>query len=197
MFEIDPTHITALTLLDKALEFESMTSDRSEWDLEELKDDPPRYVRLQQLMVLLKLFTPETFNEQNIASSIDSLLNGDFIDRRDMMKYAELFKTMDEVITSAKHFHKQQNEWRSSHLQDNFTDLIAFKRKVNKVLEHNQGIMEASYPYYYSIILTSEISEELSFKKMDEFLSLVIDPQKKCYEKDTLIKGNPSATGIQ
>lgn len=188
MMKTDPTQITAITLLDKALEFESMTFDRSDWDLEKLKDNPPRFVRLQQLMVLLKIFTPETFNDQNIASSINSLLNGDFIYQRDIMKYAELFKSMDEVITSAKHFLKQQNEWDSSHLQDNFTNLIAFKRKVNKLLEHNHGIMEASYPYYYSIIMTSEISEKLNIKKMDEFLSLVIDPQKKCYEKDTLIR---------
>lgn len=188
MLKTDPIQITAITLLDKALEFESMTSDRTAWKHEKLKDDQPRFVRLQQIIVLLKLFTPETFNDQNIASSVDNLFNGDFIYQRDITIYADLFKTMDEEITSAKHFLNQQNEWDESLLQHNFSDLIDFKRKVNEVLEHNDGIMEASYPYLYSIMLTSEISKKLNIKKMDKFLSLVIDPHKNCYEKDRLIR---------
>jgi hypothetical protein len=184
----DPLQITAITLLDKALEFESMTSDRTEWKLEKLKDNPPRFVRLQQLIVLLKLFTPETFNNKNIGLSIDSLFNGDFILQRDIIKYAALCKTMDEVIISVKYFPKKQTEWETRHLQHNFTNAIDFKRKINKVLGHNDGIMEISYPYFYSIILTSEIAGKLNTQENDKFLSLVIDPLKNCYEKDWLIR---------
>ncbi|MDZ7615209.1 MAG: hypothetical protein U5K51_17050 [Flavobacteriaceae bacterium] len=43
----NPKQITALTLINKALEFERMTS-KSEWTLDKQKANPPRLVRLQQ-----------------------------------------------------------------------------------------------------------------------------------------------------
>ena len=50
MLKLDPLEITAITLLDKALEFERKTSSRTEWKLEKLKDNPPRFVRRNNLL---------------------------------------------------------------------------------------------------------------------------------------------------
>jgi hypothetical protein len=45
----DPTHITGLTLIEKALEFVGMTPNKSEWTLEKQKNYLPGLVRFQQL----------------------------------------------------------------------------------------------------------------------------------------------------
>jgi hypothetical protein len=184
----DVTQITALTILDKALEFESMTPEKSEWTLEKLKDNPPRLIRLQQLNVLLRLFLPESFNEYEIVSGLDSLLQGQFILLREFSKYDSLFETMDSIITSSKHYPNKPNEWTLDELRHNYTDIIKFKKAINKVLNHNSGIMEISYPYLYSVTLIDQLLKKLDTKNIDEFLSLVIDPLGRTFDKAKLIQ---------
>ncbi|MBK8808293.1 MAG: hypothetical protein IPO21_17370 [Bacteroidales bacterium] len=188
ILKTDPTQITGLTLINKALEFESMTPDKSEWTLHKQKDNPPRLVRLQQLNVLLNVFITETFNTNDIASRLDSLFKGQFIMLRDSNKYDNLFKLMDKVIASSNNRLKKLNEWRLDELQHNYIDIIKFKKIVNKASTHNSGIMEISYPYFYSVILTDKISSKLDTKEIDDFLSLVIDPFGRTITKEKLIQ---------
>lgn len=184
----DTTQITGLTLIDKALEFESMTPVKSEWSLDIQKDNPSRFIRLQQLNVLLKLFTPDSFDTTDIALGLDNLFRGQFILHRDNSKYYNLYALMDKEIISSKHNPPKAYGWTLDHLIYNFTDVVNFKRNVNEVKSHNNGILEISYPYYYSVILTDKISNKIDTKNIDKFLSLVIDPLGRRFSKDDLIR---------
>lgn len=188
--KLDLKEITGLTLIDKIIEFVSMTSDPSSWTFEKQNTNPPRLIRLKQLNVLLKLFLSESFNSKDLRSNIQSVISGDFILYRDIKLYDKLFLTMDEFISRANDHPGKRKEWTSYDLKFNYKQLIKYKINLNKLLEFNSGIMEISYPYFYSVILTNEISHEVKFKNLDKFLASVIDPADKNFSKDQLIKDN-------
>jgi len=182
----DPIQITGLALIDKALEFESMTSDKSEWTLKKIKDNPPRFVRWQQLEVLLKYFTPELFHSGNIASGLENLLNGQFILLRDANKYENIFTNMDRVITSI-HPIVKRNKWTLEELKYNYINLLRYKRSINNIINWHSGILEISYPYLYAVEMTERFSKSMDTKHIDEFLSLVVDPFGRTVSKNELI----------
>ncbi|MDZ7615210.1 MAG: hypothetical protein U5K51_17055 [Flavobacteriaceae bacterium] len=95
---------------------------------------------------------------------------------------------MDKIITESNYRPEKRDEWTLDELQHNYTDLIRFKRSSNKVLNQNSGIMEISYPYFYSVIMTNKISSKLNTKKIDAFLSMVIDPLGRTFSKEELVK---------
>jgi hypothetical protein len=45
-----------------------------------------------------------------------------------------------------------------------------------------------SYPYSFSVIISEDISKSIKYNKMDDFLSSVIDPKKRIFYRDQLIK---------
>jgi len=185
----DPTELTGLNLIEKVLEFEEMTPDKSQWSFTAQKDNLPRLVRLQQLKVLLQVFTPETFDPQDIACGLDKLLNGSFVLFREETQYYDLFKRMETVIQTAKSYPTEmQKSWTVDHLKRNYTNMLGFKKSVNQVLNHNKGILEISYPYLYPLIITQEISKNLDTSQIDDFLRLVIDPLDRTFSKEKLIQ---------
>ena len=183
----DPIQITGLTLIDKALEFQSKTPDKSEWTLKKLKDNPPRFVRLQQLGVLLKYFTPEIFHSRNIASGLDNLFNGEFILLRDTNKYEKIFSIMDIVITSNHPFVEQIFEWTLDELQENYIDLLCYKIAINDIINWNRGLLTCGYSYLYCLEMTKRFSKSMDSKHIDDFLSLVVDPFGRTVSKNELI----------
>lgn len=184
----DPTEITALTLIDKALELKAIAPDKSKWTLAAQNDNLPRLVRLRQLNVLLQIFTPEIFDTNDIGSGIVKLISGQFILQRQVSVYTTLFKLMDRVITSAnRHPPNMRDKWTVHELEHNYLDIIKFKITINQLLKHNNGIMEISYPFFYPVILTDKISNQLDTTQIDEFLRLVIDPLDKTISKEKLI----------
>ncbi len=184
----EATEITGLTLIEKALEFESMETDKAQWTFDKQKDNPPRFVRLQQLNVLLQVFTPEIYNPNDIASGIDDLISGEFIFCR-KKKYSQLFKEMDNVINIAtENRSKKHREWGLYELQFNYKHILKFKRRINEVLTFNCGRIETSYHTSYSEIMTRKVLDTLDTKEIDDFLSLVIDPAGKRFHRDELIK---------
>ena len=186
--EIESTKITGLTLIEKVLEFVAMTSDSSEWSFDKLKHNPPRYVRLQQLKVLLKLFIPQASASIDIKWHIESVLNGNFILQNEIKQYDQLLNHMDNLIGLSKHPIEKIKEWTREDLKFNYQEIVKYKIKLNELLNMNNGIMEMSYSYLYSGILTNKISREITFKTLDNFLLLVIDPAQRTFTKEDLIR---------
>ena len=181
------TQITGLTLIEKVLDFERKTHDKSEWTFEKQKDNPPRFIRLQQLNVLLKYFTPEIFDPINIALGLDNLIKGQFILRRETGIYNNLFNEMDTVLqTKYPSFPKE--EWNLEYLQRHYTRIVLFKKNINTLLMFNSGILEASYVFLYSIVMIEEFAKKLDTTYIDNFLSLVIDPLGRIVSMDRLIQ---------
>lgn len=188
--KVDPKEITGIILIDKVLEFIAMTSNPSDWNLAKQKDNEPRLFRLQQLNVLFELFFPESYNLNDMKGNIESVLNGNFISQRKAEMYCNLFIQMDKLIENSKYNFKKEDEWRISNLRHNYRELIEYKIKLRKVMEFNSGIMEISYPYLYSVIVSNNISDRINNKILDDFLWTVVDPTKTIYKKETLIKYN-------
>jgi hypothetical protein len=183
----DPFEISGLTLLEKALEFGSMKNVEADWILNNQNYSTSRFVRLQQINILLSVFTPETFDPTNITSGYDSLLNGDFILKRDIKVYKNLIKSMDNVITTSNYYPNKMQEWSLFDLQSNYCHVVMFKNSLNNVLDHNSGMMEIGYQYFFPVIITKNIIEQIDTKEIDNFLSLVIDPKGKTISKNKII----------
>jgi hypothetical protein len=184
----EPIEITGITLLNKILEFRSNTSDETKWTLSDLQEDRIKLVRFKQIQCLIELFVPEVYQPNDLALPIEKLLNGDFIRMRQEKLYKKLFLKMDKVITSASDFFKKYKEWEVTELAFNYRELVEYKIKLNMVLNFNSGILEMSYPYSFSVIISEDISKSIKYNKMDDFLSSVIDPKKRIFYRDQLIK---------
>jgi len=184
---IDPIEITGLTLIDKAIDIERMIVEKPDWTFERQKDNPPRLIRLKQLEVLLKLFTPETY-DVDIEIGIKKLFNGDFILHREIKKYANVFAIMENAISLLKPSFRKESEWESKNLRFNYHYLMGFKREIDKIKCWNNGILEIDYKHLYQYVVTSEFINGLCTKSIDDFLSLVIDPLGRTFTKDELIQ---------
>jgi hypothetical protein len=184
----EPIEITGITLLNKILEFKSNISDTKKWTLTDLQGDETNLVRFNQIHCLTKLFVPEVYSPNDLTTSIDNILNGDFINIREEKIYKNLFLKMDKVITKSFDFLDKYKEWELHDLCFNYRDLVEYKIKLNMLLNFNVGIMEISYPYCYSAIISGDISENIKYNKLDKFLSTVIDPDNRIFSRDQLIK---------
>ena len=184
----EPIEITGITLLNKILEFKSNISDTKKWTLADLQRDETNLVRFNQIQCLTKLFVPDVYTPNDLTTSIDSILNGDFINIREERIYKNLFLRMDKVITKSIDFLDKYKEWEVHDLCFNYRDLVEYKIKLNMLLNFNVGIMEISYPYCYSAIISGDISENIKYNKLDKFLSTVIDPENRIFSRDQLIK---------
>ena len=189
----DTRQITGITLIEKALDFMSLTSDKSKWTFEKQKDNPPRFMRLQQLNVLLKFFTPETFDSHNIALGLDNLINGEFILHREMGKYDIVFNNFNDMnaeIYNMWPLHPKIEKWDLWDLQVNYTRIFEFKRRVNTLIYFNSGFLEGSGGALYHLAPTENFIKKLDTTHIDNFLSLVIDPLGRTISSDKIIRNN-------
>lgn len=187
---------SAIDFLDKIFEFTEMTPNPSEWNLNALKSNPPRFIRLQQIDSLTKAFF-DTDSNQTIVSkiknifkgkdtlTIHSILNGDFILARDISDYHELILLMEKV--------KDRNEDLSNittgQLIMPYQNMLKYKREIRNLLTFNSGWLEAnSIPVRYSIDLTNSISKNLlgTFSELDNVLELFISPKRLTFTEQEL-----------
>ena len=184
----DATIITAHVLLNKVFEFTSMTTDESEWSLELQKDNPPRLIRLQQIEILLNIYLRELKNNSTLNDKINYLLKGSFIQQRNIKNYQDCFAEMDNLIGQSGYKAPKEKEWNWYDLQENYLEVISYKKQLYQLLNINDGIMEMSYHHSYSVLLTDTINATINTKPIDEFLALVIDPKKSAFSKNELIR---------
>jgi hypothetical protein len=71
-----------------------------------------------------------------------------------------------------------------------YRDLLAYKLKFSNLLSHNSGIYETSYPYLFSQLATRDISNSIKQKirVIDTSLALLIDPKKRHFSEEDLVK---------
>jgi hypothetical protein len=184
----DATIITAHVLLNKVFEFTAMTPDESEWSLELQKDNPPRLIRLQQIEALLNIYLRELKNNITLKDKINYLLKGSFIQQRNIMSYQDCVTEMDNLIVQSGYKAPKVKDWDLYHLQENYLEVISYKKQLYQLLNTNDGVMEMSYHHSYSVLLKDTINATINTKPIDEFLALVIDPKKSAFRKNELIR---------
>ena len=183
------SNYTSLDLLEKVFEFSNMTPDRSEWSLDQQKDNIPRLIRLKQINSLLLAFLGiEALTNKN-QKNIEHFLSGEFILKRKIADYRQLIAKMEKTISQSSFKSARKQEISLSNLKTNFTDLVEYRFKLNRLLNHNSGLMEISYPYCFSYLVTDSISNSISpvGPEIDGLLAIFIDPQKRSYSEKELI----------
>ena len=178
---------TAISLLETLHDFTSMTQ-KSEWSFEAVKDNPPRLIRLKQINALISAFIPELEKEKTIRKRLEMVLSGNFIINRDDSVYIDLFAEMDNAIKKSRFLIKKMDALRVHDLKDNYEELLEYKLLLTKILNYNKGIMEISYPYLYPLIINEKISKMIKIEQLDRFLELIIDPYKRTYTIEELMK---------
>ena len=179
---------TALDLLNKVIEFTSMTKDSAEWSFEKQKDNPPRLVRLQQIQALMEAFVPCLAPATDIVRSIKDFYSGDFIIHQPIAKYASLVEDIEKTIAGSKFRNARKKEISTIHMQSNYRDLLDYYIKLKGLLNHNNKYLEISYPYLFPYIVTEDISASIAstVDPISHLLAAFIDPGKQSFTKEEL-----------
>lgn len=184
----DPIEISAITLIDKIIEFVAMLPDKNNWDINQLKLSSSYEIRYRQITTLLNYFIPEVKATQDLKIRIYAVLNGDFIESRPFIIYNELLNEMDKVILSSEIKIPKQLEWFALDLKSNYINTVKFKQKLYSILTFNYGYMEMYYQYLYNIEITNQIIYNIDTHTIDNFLGKVIDPLGRTVSKKTLVE---------
>ena len=181
---------TALVLLNAVADFKIMTPESDEWSFEKQKDNPPRLVRLQMIDSLYKAFMPKRSITDDISKNLYIFDHGSFIFDRKIEEYTGLISLIENTILQSKFGAHKKGRIDLDALQTNFVDLMHFKQHITSLVNYNRGLMEISYPYYFTYLVTNSISDSvLKYQaEIDNYLALFIDPEKKSFTKEELIK---------
>ena len=179
---------TAGDLLDTVIEFTQMTPDPEDWSFKRQKNNDPRFIRMQQILSLLWAFIPEIIIKDE-RQAIEDFYSGNFVRYRQIQDYQKLINIMDNTILKGDSGYVSKEQISLDELQYNYGSLLNYYIKLHKLISHNNGIMEISYPFYFSYLVTRNISESLKSKarKLKSILALFIDPFGKKFTIEELI----------
>lgn len=183
-----PKH-TALHLLEKVIEFTNMTNDPVEWSYEEQKGNPPRFVRLKQIHALIDAFIPELMPSKDIRQSIENFYVGNFLTSRSLIEYSDLTGKIDKAIENSRFSGAHKKKLDVFDLRSNYCNLMDYYLKLKSIVNHNNGMMEISYPYMFSYIVTDSVSEAIKLKVevIGNLLGEFIDPKNHAYSEEEMV----------
>jgi len=181
---------SAVDLLEKVIEFTNMTPDPNDWSFEVQMKNDPRFIRLQQILSLMLAFVPELYFLKEIRESIENFYTGEFIANKSIKEYSNLLDEINKTIAKSEFKGAREGKINVYDLQDNYRNFLNYYLKLNKLVNHNKGMMEISYPYFFPYILTKEISQSIDSeaKKIKAILASYIDPKNRIFTEDELIK---------
>jgi len=184
------------------LEFEALTPDKTEWNLDALEDNPPRQIRLKQIKSLMKAFFEDIAEkillentELNITNvpelPIQSFLRGDFIEMRATTDYEDAMNFMIDFVKSNPKNKRLSAEISLNDIAYIFPKLINYKQLLRKLITFNDGWIEAnSIVSVFSIDLSNSITNNIigKYEKLDEIFELLINPHGLSFTEEELIE---------
>ena len=196
-----PKIYKGIDLLDKIFEFIAMTPNSNEWNLNALKSNPPRHIRLQQIESLIIAFFEQEQNTNLLDKAkalftakkgltIQNILAGDFIKERTTSDYNELITLIKNVVREKEGAIDEEREVHVMNLLMPYQQLIKYKRQLIELLSFNSGWLESSSVISrFSIYMTNSISSNLvdKFSDLDKALELFINPKQLVFTQDELI----------
>jgi hypothetical protein len=112
-------------------------ADRDKWTFASQKDNPPRFVRLQQIHALCKAFLPGKYVTDDLQNVMDGLFSGAFISFRSIDDYSLLISRMGKAIAKTGYEKVGKTQLQLDHLQTNYQDLLDYKLKFSRLVGHN------------------------------------------------------------
>lgn len=185
----DLQQYTAIDLLDKIIEITRITNYSKEWSLEMQMKNKPRFVRLQQIHSLMWAFIEDLYITEDIQGGIESIYSGEFFLLKPIEDYKNLLDLIYKTIAKSDFIGVKERELNIYDLQENYCNLLSFYLQLNKLVNHNKGIMEISYPYLFPYLVTKDISQSIDSeaKKIRAILASCIDPYNNKYTELELI----------
>jgi len=187
---------TAIDLFEKVIDFIAMTPNSADWNNDVLKANPPRYIKFQQIEILMKVFLVQE-NENIISSetkqksiSIQSFLAGNFIKLKAIKEYSKAIKFINVYVDNNSNKFHLSNQIHLKELVFIFQRLLEFKKLLNKILCFNSGYLLAdSISDIFTIELCNSISNKLHKESVDidKILELIINPKGLSFTKKELI----------
>ena len=185
------SEFTAIDLLDKVLEFTSMSPDSRSWNLDALQSNPPRLIRFLQIDSLLKAFFFLGNNPSGISRiSLESFLEGDFILDSDLSDYEETIQFIKNFMREETHDTSETSRIDLDELEFIYSRLLSFKKQLRKITNFNSDVVEASsISARFSYLLTSSVSKSIAEKptKLDKTLEILINPKGLTFSAEELI----------
>lgn len=189
------TTITAINMVEKVFEFISLTPDSSNWNLPDLKSNPPRLLRLKKIASLFNAyFENERFLElidgDDYESIIECFFEGKFVLHRDMKDYEEVKQLVFEIVEVNRKYISSNRKFQLFDLEEIFSVLIEYKQKLSALLNFNNRWMEAAdISSNFTIVLANTINKNLEGKydNLDKTLELLINPKGLTFTLEELI----------
>lgn len=192
-----------INLLEKIIEFTTMTPDSNEWNTSALKSNPPRLIRFKQIRSLINAFF-EHEDRQNILDNVKSLvggnankitiqtlLSGEVLKGKRPEEYSELLTLMKYKVKEREgQINEAEFDRPFVNLIMSYQHLVQYKRHLTDLLTSNSGWLEAgSITSRFSIYLTESITVNLEGKyfELDRALELYINPRGLSFTKEELI----------
>lgn len=180
--------ITATCLIQKILEFISMVPNHNDWNLNKLKDNPPRFIRLQQIDVLMDVYFPMSLYCIDLKSRIECIIRGQFLYDRTVDAYKEVYAEMEDTIKDFNPKYLHVNTWLNRALQYNYEQIFRYLIELNKITNFNSGKLLVGHANYYSYLLIQQVGDSINTEKLISFLGTCVDPEDFTMTESDLIE---------
>lgn len=174
------TTFLAQRFLLTLFEFHIITRDKSDWNEERLKDNPPRYYRFLQLNSMLKAM--------DITCNLDDFVRGSYLGGGPIIEYQDIYRDiLNEVEIPVNYKFLEQSD-----VYVTFRELYDFRRTLYYSFHQDLTVFRdgvGNYRISESIIeyLENDIDKRVKF--VDNLLCFMIDPKQRIFDIESLKNG--------
>jgi hypothetical protein len=176
--------ISAQDLLEHYLDSNGLTPNRKNWSEKRLATNPPRLVRFQRLVALFKAL--------GIKTKVSSFHKGEFIDVKSPAYrplLARIRRELDDKVI-AQHSDPELHQHRAD-LRYVFEQLLAYRVRIEGVLDFSGGVLEATPLFYYAHQKIGEINRGIvtHLGIVEGLLADLISPTDARFDVTDLARG--------
>jgi len=197
---IKQTVIGVNDFIEKYFDFQDLVPDYTEWELDKLKNNEPRYYRLQELQALMKAFEIGDDLQRDFE-------DGEFLDKRNQSDFEPIYLDIEkylrespaeiEFLTRKKERFKrrgrefQRKDPREKDIKMVYQYLFDFVKTIRQTLRYNSGwIATGTIQSRYIIDKTQRVLNSIDIDELDKIKHLlcrVISPMEVQYTINELI----------
>ncbi|MFZ4589386.1 MAG: hypothetical protein ACOYN6_00180 [Ignavibacteria bacterium] len=135
--------ITGNDFIYKFFDLKTLEPDYKKWTADELKGNDSRYYRLLQIEAMLKYLGIE---------SVTDFITGNFTLKRSEEYYDTFLKSAQRYLRSLSQYRQRNQDFKLDNhsLPKAFTEILDYRDKLNKLIYHQSGVMEASGLYLWT-----------------------------------------------
>lgn len=166
--------ITGEDFIYKFFDLKSLEPDYTKWTADELKCNEPRYYRLLQIQAMLRYLGIESVNE---------FISGNFTTKKSKEYYEIFLKSAKLYLYSLSQYSYTNHDFTLDNhsMPRAFKEILDYRDKLNHLIYHQSGLMEASglYLWTYKKIEEANFYLDRNIKHVNRILLNFIDCTKE------------------